>query len=430
MESALFKIIWVIFGFLCSGLNATNNPPSLLNFERYIFVKEDFPINGSLGILSARDLDGPMEIKFTIKDEVTRSLVRLSEHFGESTVNRSVEIILKKQLDRDHEPSDRKLYFNLADGEGSSANNLAVQVTLFISDVNDEVPEFVNLRYKESIYENATVGTTVIRVSAQDPDNGLGGTVSYYMEPVAQAADELYKNAFRINSDTGDVIINSSLDFERHNFYEFVIKAKDGYGNESINNADFVVTVLDVQDTPPAFFNLPYSVVVGEDKAVGERVLQVTALDGDRGVPNGIRYTFVQGGYQNFNVDPNTGWITIKTELDRDDASIQDSGGVYAMYVKAEEVMSGVNYGNTTATTLVTISVSDVNDNTPTFNHLNYTATIQENMQSGVPVIFTANTIMSVNDIDQGLNSYFEIVLEKDGQPYYDFAPLPKEVFF
>lgn len=29
----------------------------------------------------------------------------------------------------------------------------------------------------------------------------------------------------------------------------------------------------------------------------------------------------------------------------------------------------------------------------------------------------------------QGLNSYFEIVLEKDGQPYYDFAPLPKEVF-
>lgn len=41
-----------------------------------------------------------------------------------------------------------------------------------------------------------------------------------------QAADELYKIAFRIDSDTGDVIINSSLDFERHNFYEFVIKAK------------------------------------------------------------------------------------------------------------------------------------------------------------------------------------------------------------
>lgn len=36
----------------------------------------------------------------------------------------------------------------------------------------------------------------------------------------------------------------------------------------------------------------------------------------------------------NFNVDPSTGWITIQRELDRDAASIQDSGGVYAMYVK------------------------------------------------------------------------------------------------
>lgn len=38
-------------------------------------------------------------------------------------------------------------------------------------------------------------------------------------------------------------------------------------------------------------------------------------------------------------MDPNTGWITIKTELDRDDASIQDSGGVYAMYVKVKQIM-------------------------------------------------------------------------------------------
>lgn len=61
-----------------------------------------FRLDASLGILSARDLDGPMEIRFTIKDEVTRNLVRLSEHFGESTENRSVDIILIKELDRDH----------------------------------------------------------------------------------------------------------------------------------------------------------------------------------------------------------------------------------------------------------------------------------------------------------------------------------------
>lgn len=43
-----------------------------------------------------------MEIKFIIKDEVIRSFVCLSEYFGESIVNRLVEIILKKQFDRDY----------------------------------------------------------------------------------------------------------------------------------------------------------------------------------------------------------------------------------------------------------------------------------------------------------------------------------------
>lgn len=51
-----------------------------------------------------------------------------------------------------------------------------------------------------------------------------------------------------------------------------------------------------------------------------------------------LSFCLFTGGYQNFNVDPNTGWITIKTELDRDDASIQDSGGVYAMYVKVKQI--------------------------------------------------------------------------------------------
>lgn len=63
--------------------------------------------------------------------------------------------------------------------------------------------------------------------------------------------------------------------------------------------------------------------------------------------------------------------------------------------------MSGVNYGNIIVIILVIIFVFDVNDNTFIFNYLNYTVIIQENMQSGVFVIFIVNIIMFVNDIDQ-----------------------------
>lgn len=62
--------------------------------------------------------------------------------------------------------------------------------------------------------------------------------------------------------------------------------------------------------------------------------------------------------------------------------------------------MSGVNYGNIIVIILVIIFVFDVNDNTFIFNYFNYIVIIQENMQSGVFVIFIVNIIMFVNDID------------------------------
>lgn len=60
------------------------------------------------------------------------------------------------------------------------------------------------------------------------------------------------------------------------------------------------------------------------------------------------------------------------------------------------------NLGSTTTSTLVTITVEDVNDNKPEFNSPVYTATVLENMQDGVPVTLTGTTTtMSVSDKDQ-----------------------------
>ena len=56
-----------------------------------------------------------------------------------------------------------------------------------------------------------------------------------------------------------------------------------------------IINVKDVQDTAPFFTSLPYMVSLPEDSTVGSSVLQVTALDGDRGVPNPINYRFISG---------------------------------------------------------------------------------------------------------------------------------------
>ncbi|CAC5393753.1 CDH23 [Mytilus coruscus] len=436
-SAVLHNLFVAVFIFLSSVLQfvVTNDAPKQLEFSatNTIIIPENTALNSTIGTIKARDLDGPMPIIFSIQDEKTRQLVRLGTTTGDSTRTRQVDIILIAPLDRDRDPSDRKLYFIMADGDNTIEHNqLIITISLYITDVNDEHPEFHTRRYKESVLENAAIGTTVGRVSAIDEDNGLGGKVTYSMQPAAQTADDTYKNAFRIDPNTGDVIINNVLDYERHNFYEFVISAQDGMGLKSTADADFVVTVTDIQDTPPAFFNLPYSVSVKENISLGEKVLQVTALDGDRGVPNNITYKFTQGDFANFSLNENSGWITIKSALDRDDDAVTQKGGVYAMYVQASEVVKqgSANNGPTTTSTLVTITVEDVNDNKPEFNANTYTAKILENMQDGVPVTLTGvTTTMSVSDKDQGQNSIFSLSFEKNGQPYYDFSPQPSTVY-
>lgn len=42
----------------------------------------------------------------------------------------------------------------------------------------------------------------------------------------------------------------------------------------------------------------------------------------------------IAGQISNFDIDSATGWISVKSSLDRDAADVSQSGGVYALYVK------------------------------------------------------------------------------------------------
>ena len=60
----------------------------------------------------------------------------------------------------------------------------------------------------------------------------------------------------------------------------------------------------------------------------------MTALDGDKGVPNTVSYSFIQGDEGYFDIEADTGWITVKTQLDRDTSDVTQKGGAFAIYVK------------------------------------------------------------------------------------------------
>ncbi|XP_046351403.2 cadherin-23-like isoform X2 [Haliotis rufescens] len=423
--SRLYVICVIVISTII-GTVVSNSPPQLRNFGGVIIWPEDTPIDTVLGNLTAVDFDGPEDLTFKTSTDETKKLVSLSAPRKVDADTWIVDIVLKAALDRDYEPSERKLFFSIDD----STSEVPARVSLFIRDVNDVRPQFKDMPYKATINESEVAGSVVFTgVSATDPDNGRGGTIQYSMETDAQAADEDYRTTFQIDQYSGVIKIIRPLDYEKHNFYQFKIKAVDGYGLEG-EPADFVVTVLDVQDTPPYFINLPYSAEVDENVTVGTAVQQVSGLDGDRGIPNNLTYSFVSGDYQNFDLDPHSGWVTVKHPLDRDSQNVRNRGGVYAFYVEAAEQipLGQVNTNQTTETTLVTITVRDINDNDPVFSQPSYNASILENMQNGVPITFQQE-VMRVSDADQGTNSHFELHIQKDGQPYEDFLPLPSEVY-
>jgi len=64
----------------------------------------------------------------------------------------------------------------------SLSEKVEQEADIRIVDVNDNSPRFTRDRYVARIPEDAPVGTEVIRVSASDPDTGMGGSVRYLLE--------------------------------------------------------------------------------------------------------------------------------------------------------------------------------------------------------------------------------------------------------
>ena len=71
------------------------------------------------------------------------------------------------------------------------------------------------------------------------------------------------------------------------------------------------ITILDLNDNPPVFVNLPYQAVVSKDATANSKIIQVTATDQDKGANSDIYYQLVRGNGDLFKV-ARTGVISLK----------------------------------------------------------------------------------------------------------------------
>lgn len=142
--------------------------------------------------------------------------------------------------------------------EYKSPNEVEAQLRIIIGDVNDNPPVFKNQSYTaDSIMENTNINTKVIDVTATDEDSD--SVIEFSI------IDGNVNGSFFINSATGAIFVNKTLDYELITRYTLTVKAFDG-----IFNATTQVNILieNVNDNPPRFEQFNGNLTIQEESRV------------------------------------------------------------------------------------------------------------------------------------------------------------------
>uniref|UniRef100_A0A8D8D154 Cadherin-23 n=2 Tax=Culex pipiens TaxID=7175 RepID=A0A8D8D154_CULPI len=384
-----------------------NRPPRFLIDgppEIVLRLKEgsDTPVDSLIYRVKGYDPDGD-PLTFGVRPSVDSDLIRLEQ---KSKIE--ANIYLSKELDREVK-NEYKFVLTLSDGRLGDYT-ITQSLLLLVEDVNDNEPIFKPFTSAVEVSENSAPGV-IVTVEATDRDEGAYGQVVYFLEEL-----EGDNEVFTISTTYGKGIIRlvGSLDYERKSLYQLRILAKDRaiQGRVNTGTAALLVKVKDVEDQLPEFILVSSVTRIAEDAPVGTEVTAVKAIDGDRGVNNRIQYSIVENDGSPFSIDRQTGAIVTTAKLDREDTRNR-MRAAYILEIVATEVCD-VEPAPLVKTEL-TILITDVNDESPTFKSHKYELEINENAQQNTPVTFLSIGLNFVFDYDQGKNGTFDLYLEPGG---------------
>ena len=347
-------------------IDENDNEP-IWDMNTYLLsISENTSIGSDLLTVHASDADPVIFNELTDSYDNTNGLITYSIFSGDSytqfTITPQSGILrLVSSLNREN-VTNYTLTINATDGGGHYANALCV---VTVTDVNDVTPYFSSSLLTASVPENSPNETFIIKLLAKDEDITNGPAITYSI-----AAGNDY-NIFYINTSSGEIFTNGDIDREDIDLFNLTVSASDNSANPLIGSATLLIRVLDINEVPPYFDQNNYSLSVSEDQALGQVLINITATDFDFGENSTIQYYIVSGDISNsFRIDPNTGGLTLIRDIDYEYIDY------YELVIGASD--SGHISIRLTNETTLSISVIDVNDNTPIFEQDQYIANISE----------------------------------------------------
>ena len=293
--------------------------------------------------------DGDLEFTLTDKDG--------EDYFS---INSSTgEVSVAKQLDYIATPHGINLTITAIDKpvDPSTARNASMDLTVNVIYVGNTAPIFPE-SLDISVDEDLGVDDVISTIDIMDANPGPNGEVWFKIENGNSLGH------FRIDENSGDVILNKSLDLETPDAilsHTLTIRATDRGTPPLSSTKTMTITVLSVNEFTPQFDVTIDTTTVGEEATVSTKVYQARASDQDYGSDGEVMYSIASGneaGY--FEIDRNNGTVNTVTLLDRE----AHPNGIDLVLLVEDRAAEGLKRNSTMS---LHVNITDFNDNKPFF---------------------------------------------------------------
>ena len=317
-----------------------NDNAPVITASQSFGIAESAANGTSVGSVAATDVDTVGSLQnWQITAGNTDNILAINGATGEITIADNTNL--------DYETTTSYiLTLTVDDGVNTSA---AETVTINVTDVDEggagpisDVDPAI-----DAINENAANGTAVgITALATDPD--LADTVTYTLANDAGGR-------FTIDNVSGVVTVNGAIDYETATSHNITVRADSTDG--SFSTQSFAISVGDQNDNAPVI-TASQSFAIAESAANGTSLGNVLGTDVDT-VGSLQNWNITSGNADNiFAINGVTGEVVIADNSNLDFETT-------TTYVLTLTVGDGVN---TSSTEVVTINITDVNDNAPVIN--------------------------------------------------------------
>uniref|UniRef100_A0A8C1W3M6 Protocadherin-related 15a n=1 Tax=Cyprinus carpio TaxID=7962 RepID=A0A8C1W3M6_CYPCA len=175
-------------------------------------------------------------------------------------------------------PVDREIQTNytltLVASDGVQQSR-PVMVDILVIDANDNTPTFSQVSYSVEIFTNMLPGETVLLLTAQDADAGLNGLITYAI----LAGDQ---GDFIINNRTGRITLAPGVTLTIGRSYALTVRASDN-APDTERRSSITTVYIEVlppnNQSPPRFPLQTYNLEISEAMRIGAILLNLQATD-------------------------------------------------------------------------------------------------------------------------------------------------------